>query len=146
MEILHTSRIQAPPLPLVSIPHVPFLAPLPPVSLPACLLTATLAGKSPDPASKARPTDQRRLVNTEVLLWMLLEGLVKVLSVSCTTVRIYRKVRTVQSSNFTENNQNLQEEIQGDQITGLWLLIVLALLSADVVMIMLYSGSSNLKP
>ena len=77
---------------------------------------------------------------------MLLEGLVKILSVSCTTVRIYRKVRTVQSSNFTKSNQNLQEEIQGDQITGLWLLIVLALLSADVVMIMLYSGSSNLKP
>ena len=57
-----------------------------------------------------------------------------------------RKVGTAQSSNFTKSNQNLQEEIQGDQITGLWLLIVLALLSADVVMIMLYSGSSNLKP
>ena len=53
---------------------------------------------------------------------------------------------TGQRSNFTKINQNLKEEIQGDQFTGLGLLIVLALLSADVVKIMLYSGSSNLNP
>ena len=56
------------------------------------------------------------------------------------------KVGTGQRSNFTKINQNLKEEIQGDQFTGLGLLIVLALLSADVVKIMLYSGSSNLNP
>ena len=71
-------------------------------------------------------------MNTEVFLLMLLEELVKILSVSCTTAGIGR---WGQSSNSNKSNQNLKEEIQGDQITGLRLLIVLVLLSADVVMI-----------
>ena len=77
------------PQPLTSISLLASFPLFPPISLPACLLTATLAGKSTDPASKAGPTNHRRLVNT-VLLQMLLEGLVKILPVSCTTVGILR--------------------------------------------------------